>query len=1007
MRRFVWLPLLAACSQPVNPPPLRHLERPADVAFGCLVSATVEGVTATRALPPASCHGGFLLDPNDPTVDRNHPLFGQRGQLAAFILEPVRGDVAVVSDPYGATFEDSDGLSPGQNGLPVGRLPTGITTSEDGCYAVVANGGSCDLSLIHVVNAAQAREASVTRKELSSAAGPLRARPTMVVTRAAPATPPVLGTCAAEGQGQAYVAFEGCHLVARVDLATGGILDGVQTLPGQAPAIVGPDVTCPAECTPAPAPAKPQEADAGVEGPADAGPPPAIPLRPSALALEPDGSRLYAGAAGQGAMLIVDLDAGGAPTAARQVALEGAPGVTRLAATGPIAMGNEGGSTFHFVYAIGAESAIHVIDVTPARAPRECDTQIDRRYLRSFTAVERLACFAVGDPQNPPRRADADGPGIRLPRGVYPLDIAFLRGNAPLMPTETMPMPLPTAAQLNGLFALVSATGPVPDVRQGRGLLYVINVDDDNYPDLEGQFAGDDIALAIPHALRDANAGRATDIDTCDDPAPASSNAGAIRLSSQPFRQLGFVYADAAGPGAFFAPGLRRVLCDPTHATYELSTTAPADVRETLFPDLERSGVRAVSGGSPGDERIRVEWEGPLTFDQNLSIMRAGQVTGLDSSSLALGASGALLCSLGVEDGDIFALVGCNGNPECAPGEVCIEHPDTPEGVNGLCVPDRDVAEVTAACRQILVSQRRYTMLDVHQDRALLVTRPAALAASPIEGCTSNEQCTRIEDAVLRRAEEDDPNTPEGSLPRLGEFACEQDQARGGVPLCIPICATDADCAAGSVCAGERCVLGPVPPARCLAALQRYEVRSGDSFVVTSSGESFRHRQIVDPASGRCVEDPTLHRLFASRIRRIEPECTDLTVIGEGPNPCRIPNLTEPYSTGGPQGLRPAYGMRLRSPGVTFDLTDVGFPLTAVDNVLVSTIPSGFAFELRIAGGFAPYSFVLEAAMPARVKAGPDAFVWVVDSGDLRGGLVQGQVIFVTQNGVLNLVRLE
>src|SRR4029079_10300945 len=116
---------------------------------------------------------------------------------------------------------------------------------------------------------------------------------------------------------------------------------------------------------------------------------------------------------------------------------------------------------------------------------------------------------------------------------------------------------------------------------------------------------------------------------------------------------------------------------------------------------------------------------------------------------------------------------------------------------------------------------------------------------------------------------------------------------------------------------------------------------------VKSSAGSFSHRRITN-SEGRCVDDMTRSPLIVNRIRRIEPDCTDLSVHGEGPNPCHIPDLQEPYKDPNDATFKPrdAYGMRIRSPGLTFDLTDVAFDLTlpaaegmAAETVRVSHIP--------------------------------------------------------------------
>ena len=98
--------------------------------------------------------------------------------------------------------------------------------------------------------------------------------------------------------------------------------------------------------------------------------------------------------------------------------------------------------------------------------------------------------------------------------------------------------------------------------------------------------------------------------------------------------------------------------------------------------------------------------------------------------------------------------------------------------------------------------------------------------------------------------------------------------------------------------------------------------------------------------------------------------------------------------------------MRIRSPGVTFDITDVAFRNAAGGNVLVSTIPSGHFFTMSIAGGFQPMVFLLTAPLPERLRPAPDGSLWIVDSGDSSASLTRGQLLFMTQDGVSE-VRLR
>lgn len=201
-------------------------------------------------------------------------------------------------------------------------------------------------------------------------------------------------------------------------------------------------------------------------------------------------------------------------------------------------------------------------------------------------------------------------------------------------------------------------------------------------------------------------------------------------------------------------------------------------------------------------------------------------------------------------------------------------------------------------------------------------------------------------------------------------------------------------------------MLAPVPAPECLAGLQRYELRGGDSFMVLSSLGTFEHRQRVEEGTDRCVEDTSLSPLIGNRIRRIEPDCQGERLTDIGPNPCHLTNLTEPVEVDGFfTSSRPSYGMRIRSPGLTFDVADVAARLAEFPDLLISNIPTGFAFRMDIIGGFAPFTFTLSAALPERIRLAPDASVWVVDSGDASGGLTRGQVFRMTDQGVDSMIN--
>jgi hypothetical protein len=784
-------------------------------------------------------------------------------------------------------------------------------------------------------------------------------------------------------------------------------------------------VTCPSECTEvvgggtsggdagvAKASDVPLVADAGVAGAADggAGGPPGVQTEasPVAIDIESDGSRLYVGAFDSPNLVVVDLDKdSGRAVRVSSLQLEGAGGITQVAATGDTVMGKGGaGGTHRFVYAIAQDQAIHVADVTQSSAPIECDTQLDRRFLHGETNVPLMSCFPVGRAANPPRRADARGPGIRLPDGVLPRDIRFLHGTMKVDLTDSdVTNDLVDPTVLYGTFAVVAAVGPIQTVSTGRGIAYFINVDDGNYPDVESDtelVMKPDIALALPHTLRDAVGGRDLNSVMCVEPSGLADNAGPIR-GAPGDRSTAFLYNDTTtNSTSALAPSLHRVFCDPgtmTAPAWSLSAIAPDNVRRVAFPDLERSGVRLVNAGGSVDEQILISWEGPLTAPGQSPIKTDGRME-VAPDHMTVRAPGSLLCSLGPQVGDFVMLDGCIDDTECGLDERCAIHPDAPAGTTGLCVAANRVTDLTGACRDVLIANRRYTAAEVGDDHIVVVPRPALLYATPINGCTDSAQCEAIEDQLLSASD-----TPTLKLPRH-TYTCAVEPTMGGPARCITTCSSDLQCSVGTVCDGGsgRCVYGVIPPPDCLAQLQRYEVHAGDAFNVLSSNGEFRSRTIVDPASHLCVQDQSLSPLLVDRFHRIEPECTEdptspAAVTTVAPNPCLLKDLPEPVASNGGYTTRSAYAMRVRSVGVTLDITDVAVPLAGQPDVLYSPIVN-YSLPIAIKAGFTPYATSLVSALPTRIRVQPGGTLWFVDSGDAIG-LGTGQVLSMSSNGQL------
>src|SRR5690606_29580448 len=120
------------------------------------------------------------------------------------------------------------------------------------------------------------------------------------------------------------------------------------------------------------------------------------------------------------------------------------------------------------------------------------------------------------------------------------------------------------------------------------------------------------------------------------------------------------------------------------------------------------------------------------------------------------------------------------------------------------------------------------------------------------------------------------------------EWACRPDPTRApGPDACLMVCSEDADCDAGSLCSGGLCVSATAPARECAAALQRYQVRVGDSFVLIGDRTGFLHNQVRDPDTGACVLSADPDPLLTSRVPLRPEPCDDDGDPRTGPNPCR------------------------------------------------------------------------------------------------------------------------
>jgi hypothetical protein len=712
--------------------------------------------------------------------------------------------------------------------------------------------------------------------------------------------------------------------------------------------------------------------------------------RPVALDLGPDG-RLYIGAENSSLVTAVTLDANGLPSATVQARLEGNVGVTALAASDVVQEGGElgalGGSAgdFRFLYAVASDRTVRVVDL---ERNLECDTQVDPRYLHDVRDVGLLSCMVVGAPTTPPRRAGARGPGIQMPRDAVPLDVAVVLVNPATPVGDVSPI------DMIGTYAFVTTSD---------GFVYVINVDDDNYPDFEDE---DDptratMTLAVPHQLRDFVPQRSAVPANCS---PASQEP--FELGPRLFEPPSLLVTEErlASNKLHLLPGLHQVMCtagDDRAAVSELDFTAPVEVRERAFPDW-----RPIF-----NEKFTVTWEGSLSRDDALTDLdgppvRNGAVEQLPTR-LRLRDPNRPFCQLGAEPFDVIALVGCDpalGDAQCGIGEICYVHPDTPTAVStGICMPQNKTDELSGLCRDFLITRRQYAARSVYAGEVTLGNRRRVLRTTPTAGCTSDDQCRAMAAYEGTLADTAHPVDLPGQPMSEFSWTCVADPTRApGPPRCLMTCETTDDCEEGLACHEGFCVEGVLPPAECVQTVQRYTVRGSDAFVVIGDRTGYLHDRIEDPTTGECVADPEADPLLQGRIPLTAPPCTADGFDAVTPNPCSTTvdqaEVYAPYELDGsrcvaqPETLREreTSAIRFTNPAFTMNLVDL---TTTGDAACIgdrsgelpafSPVYPGFQILFEIIGGFFPmYATGIEASFPIVIQAGPDGRLWVLDEGD-------------------------
>lgn len=1071
---------LSCGEQSLTPPSQLNLDRPMDVAFACFGGMRVTDGRPTgskddpivfSAMPSSLCEGKARLrmagEPA-PVFPGQEDLKPQGGQeippqaFFAFILQAGPGTVALAefltkqpTDFTGGDVSvlDSDPLTPGKNGISVGEDPIAIATDTAGCKVLTANAGSCDLSVLDVSSAVDFNAATpvrVDRLEVTNAAGtPIRAKPAAMV--AEPAAEVYGNRCSETASGIVYVAYPSCSLVAAVDAATGTIVRGVKYDAGGVPSIVDGNVTCADEC--------------GGGAPAASGP------RPVTLDLRKDprtgDRRLIIGADNLPAITVAEIDDVTAqPLSVRQFALEvtdpaAGLGVTQVALSpvigtgGTIGVINDDtapGGEFQFVYAIATDHTIRVVDVLTTL--RECDTQIDPRYVRDIRSVRQLSCLKLGDPTTPNllRRAGARGPGIELIGDGVPLSVAIIRSQQ----IDNDPRSPDFPPRLVGYFAMVTAS---------NGVTFIVNIDDDGQLDL----FNDRTPLETPmpallaHQLRDSVPERnllAFDdnakLPVCDLAGPSTDaglTAGA-RIIATPGRQI--PNQAIAVERTSELPGIRQLRCEGldtfggksvTRAVSELSFAAPVAVRDQVYPD-----IRALRS----EEAWALIWEGTLSLDRPETavdgpVIRESEMR-VDTTGLYIVDQSKPFCDAGVEPHDFIQLRGCDpqfGNNQCPSGYRCFVHPASQVTGLGACLLEDEADRLADACKDFLTSTRRYTVATTKSGALTLSPRRVTLTTTPIEGCASDDQCTALADYATRAGNSIQPRDDTDTDPH--KWTCNADPSRAAIASgkrCQLRCDSNADCLTGTICQGGNgngkqgfCMEGVIPPQACINAPQRYEIHAGEAFTVIGDRTGFVH-PVID-VNGTCKRDPNANPMLTGRIPLVVPACDPTADLLSGrkpdgtfePNPCAT-TVTQTESA--PRYLdatcalddpasevvdREAPAIRFRTRGITMTIVDPTYPgdqacfldRKGVPNVNTTTIPlvlPNYQINFRQTSGYLPLTLPIGPSFPVKVVRGPTDSIWVIDEGDflstqLGQPSTRGKVFRVEPHSITTVNVLE
>ncbi|HEY1811329.1 MAG TPA: hypothetical protein VGG74_03175 [Kofleriaceae bacterium] len=914
---------------------------------------------------------------------------------------------------------------------------------------------------------------------------PLRAKPAAIAV--APPAGTIGVTCPATPTGIVYVAYPSCHLVAAVDSSSGTVVGGISLDVNGVPTVLAAadvsTVTCPDECSgggQVTAGARPTSLDLELDARTGRRAL-AIGSENSNVVTVVD---LAVDSTPTVASTVVYQQNQAGTLGVSQVKI--GPVIGMGGDAGQINDTTAPGPQMQFLYAITSDSTIRVANIQAGVGQdTECDTQIDPRYLhqKSGGDIGFLSCMPIG---SYPRRAGAIGPGIQLVNRMPAIATTTTEPTTTTTTTTstgstvvggTVAVTVPMGIELFQIPATGGTPGPTEMVGYfavvtgANGQTYVINVDDDAHADYVSESipSGGDgqdnlIGTAIPFDIanqprdslpsRNAISEETIDVGSgtaqvpiCDDDGPDpdadTGNVGGPRSFGAITTNLPTIPTSiVANAKGVELPSVHQVLCtgedEPTGvAVSEMSFPAQGSnfmfsstsigsgallqTRDAEFPDVMNMA---------SDETWTLTYEGSVSTDTadtatNGPPVRVSMMQ-IDSTGMYMVDQTNPYCSAGVEPYDIVQFHGCNptlGNSDCPPDYDCFVHPDSTVTGIGQCMLATEADRLSAACKEFLISDRRYTIGKATDGKLTLLPRKHVLRTSPVDGCQSDTQCQKLADYALAN---NSPNNPidDTTAPDTHKWTCildpdrapDLDETGNVIKRCVEAglvseasgCVADSDCDAGTVCQNGLCYEGIEPPQACVNAPEAYELDVSEAYAVEGSLSGFHH-DVIAGSDGTCIQDPNGSPFNIGRLPLTAPACdptaNSLGILPDGvtveANPCEttvdqwenennfLTGTCTPASPATKLVDRKADAIIFRGPAFNLTIVDPTYPGDATcigdrgGNLgRIPFVPIGTQLSVRITGGFRPLFLGIQPALPAKVVKGPTDSIWVIDEGD-------------------------